>query len=527
MIRRVLLVLLGAVALVLALATPAAAHASLESTDPAGDAVLDEPTSAVELRFTEPVDAGLGGIKVFGPSGDRVDDGGLDTAEGGAVLRAAVDAEARGTYTVAWSVTSEDGHLIAGSFLFSVGEASEPTAITDAGRTGVRVLAGVARWVAFAGTMALVGALAFDIAVRRRAAATPATARLALGGALATAAASAILLVTYAALAADTALGSSVTLVDDVVADTRVGLLGAVRILFALSAAVLSAVRRRRVAPRAARALTGALVLPALGLLAVPALAGHAWTASPANLAVGADVMHLAAASVWAGGLGALLLHLRDADGEGLTRRFSTLALAMVGVVVLTGSVSSYLQVRTLEGLETDYGRLLAVKVVVVLTVIGVASLTRSLLKQEHEHRSVTRLVVTELGIVLVVLGVTATLVNQPPARSAIVVPVNETVAMDGAIPTVQVQVQPGGVGMNDIHLYFIGDDGLPTPVDAVELTVGRDDVPPRRVEITPVTPDHVSAYRVNLPTPGRWSLVITAVRVGSTSTATVEVEIR
>src|SRR5687767_3871817 len=58
--RRVLRPLVGlavAVLALVALASPAAAHAALESTEPAAGAILEAPPDAVTLHFTEAVQA--------------------------------------------------------------------------------------------------------------------------------------------------------------------------------------------------------------------------------------------------------------------------------------------------------------------------------------------------------------------------------------------------------------------------------------------------------------------------------------
>src|SRR5690606_5397066 len=108
-------------------------------------------------------------------------------------------------------------------------------------------------------------------------------------------------------------------------------------------------------------------------------LAGHAWTAPDRWLAVASDAVHLGAAAVWAGGLLPLLLllvlpRLGAAERKRLATRFSALALAAVGAVAVTGTISGWQQVRTLDALTaTNYGRLLLAKVagLAVLAALG------------------------------------------------------------------------------------------------------------------------------------------------------------
>jgi hypothetical protein len=82
-------------------------------------------------------------------------------------------------------------------------------------------------------------------------------------------------------------------------------------------------------------------------------------------------------------------------------------------------------------------------------------------------------------------------------------------------------------VGANDIHLYFFDAEGVPRPVDAIEVRVSRPGVPPRAVEVTPFTADHASALGVTFPTAGEWTVEITTVYRSEASTAATEVPVR
>ena len=520
--KRLALALLVTVLAGIVVASPASAHAELEETMPTADAVSDDAPAAVELRFTEAVEPGLGGIRVIAPDGSRADDGDVEVTEGGLLLRAGVDADEPGTYTTAWSVTSEDGHLIAGSFLFSVERTSTPADVEPAGRPAVRFLGAVGRALAFGATMLLLGALAFSVLVLRRVdAGRTSTASLVSGAAVVVGAL--LALIAHVAIASERSLVSALGLLDEAVTDTRFGWLSLLRLLLGVAVVVLAVLWRRH--PTWFQ--LAALAVPAVVLAAIPAIAGHAWTTSPTAIAVAVDALHVLAVGMWGGGLVLLLAHRDDPSAPTYASRFSNLALGFVTVAVLTGSISSYLQVRSLDGVDTPYGRLLVIKIVLVSVVVGIASLTRSIVRGRGEGWSVARAVTAELVVVVAIVGVTSLLVNQPPARNALVANVDLTVELQGGnVPSAFVQVIPARVGTNVIHLYFLDAQGIPTPVDVVEMTVGQADIPPRRVDITPVTADHVSAYGVELPTRGTWTITITAVRTGETSTGTVDVEV-
>ena len=533
---------LATTAVLLATASPAGAHARLLETSPAADTVLDEAPPAVELRFSEPVDPELGGVDVIDPSGSEVDS--EPTADAGAaVVRVPVESDAQGSFTVVWSVVSEDGHTISGSFVYSVGQESAIAELDDDGRAGTRLLAGVGRWLAFAGTLGLAGALAYAALVLPSGGpdAGPSVGRrlrvLAVGAGGVAVLGAALALWGQVAIASGDALLSAWGSLADAVADTRLGRLGLVRLVLAVVA--LAAVAKLHWQHGRGRAWLLALV-PVAGLLVVPALAGHAWTTSPTAVAVALDVVHLTAASVWIGGLAALAV---TAPGSGaapaLARRFSAVALASVAVVVVTGAITSVLQVESFDGLfDTGYGRLLLLKVagVAALVALGYAN-RRRLLALLPERGTLWSVVRAEVAIALLVLAITAALVNRPPAGadaaadagSASSGPYNEELVLadQPAEGSIDVTVDPAQVGTNDIHLYFFDGEGVPRPVDAIEVRVSRAGVPPRAVEVTPFTADHASALGVTFPTAGGWTVEITTVYRSEASTAATEVPIR
>ena len=101
-------------------------------------------------------------------------------------------------------------------------------------------------------------------------------------------------------------------------------------------------------------------------------LTGHSSAGGSHDLATNSLLIHLVAASVWAGGLLALLAHgLRDGDHIGLAaRRFSTVALWCWVAMALSGLVNALVRVLPSDLLTTGYGRLIVAKFV-ALCVLG------------------------------------------------------------------------------------------------------------------------------------------------------------
>ena len=141
------------------------------------------------------------------------------------------------------------------------------------------------------------------------------------------------------------------------------------RSLIAVAVAVAEAARRGRRGP----ALV-ALSVPAGLVLTPPSLSGHARARTAASRWA-ADVAHVAAASLWTGGLLAVLVlalllagAVRWPLAAGAVPRSSILAGGSVVALLLAGAVNAYEQVETWRGLwETTYGLLLLAKIALVL----------------------------------------------------------------------------------------------------------------------------------------------------------------
>lgn len=516
-----LLLVVAAVAVVSFVpAVPALAHASLVGAQPVADSVLESAPNQVELTFDEPVSATLGGIRVFGPGGDRVDAGKTEVTDG-RLVTAQVDAAGRGTYTVAWSVLSDDGHAIDGSYVYHVGEAGGGADVASVSGPGVaRALGWVGRWIGFAGAALAGGAIGFAFLFgsgRLR--------PLVVGGGVAVAIGTLLGLVAQIAVLASVSPSAAFGVVPEAVTGTRFGALSAARIGAAL---VLCAVAFTRW--WCSRSFWfWPVALFGLAVVILPAFSGHASATSPVAGSILNDAVHLAASSVWIGGLVALLACVPVCDDRrSLLERFSAVALVAAALTVLTGAISSWLEVGSPSALvETAYGRWLIVKAVLVVALLVLGSLGRVQVRRGAERLArVLGLVRGEVVVAVGVFAVTAALVAIQPARSALSDPYSETLPeADGQINLV---VDPARTGTNEMHLYFLTDAGLPRDVDAVEVKVATGDIPARKIDLEIITASHYLAPAVELPSPGIWTFMVTSVTAGQRSpTVDVEVPIR
>ena len=106
--------------------TPAAqAHDELVATVPAAGATAPTAPAQVELEMSgTPQPLGTQ-VLVSGPDGAPVSEGEVELRETTVVQPLRADLPA-GAYTVAWRVTSADGHQLTGEFSFTVAEGAAP-----------------------------------------------------------------------------------------------------------------------------------------------------------------------------------------------------------------------------------------------------------------------------------------------------------------------------------------------------------------------------------------------------------------
>ena len=434
------------------LAVPGAAwaHATLVKVTPENGTVLSTPPAAVRFLFDADVRAGSG-IKAIR------NDGGASVLEGKArivrdrtlvvPLRSGL---ADGDYTVLWRVVSDDGHTIAGVTVFGVGAGRPPPTAALTVRNGPSVKDVVSRWLLFAGLLTAVGAAFFRFAIAR------VPLRVFLG---------AYLLVF---------VGVSGLLHDVAVSSRFGGAMAAVAIVAGLGAVFAA------IAP-IYPVLEPLVYVSALLILPGPSIAGHALDPGRSALEVVDDVVHVAAASVWLGGLLALGLALRSGAERGeLLRRFSNIAVVSVAVLAVTGVVRALAELHSVSQLwTTGYGRTLVVKTALLLALVGIGWVNRYRLVPRLRVAALRRNVVAELvlfaGLVVAVAlltdlrpgrdrAVAATVASGPPPLPApkLVVQAkeagNDAVALAVGAPGEQVTVLgPDGQGVNGLTVKVNG----------------------------------------------------------------------
>ncbi|HSV38654.1 MAG TPA: CopD family protein, partial [Nocardioidaceae bacterium] len=426
-------------------------------------------------------------------------------------------------------VVAADGHPIAGALTFSVGAPSERVVSPepDVVAPSVERANAVAQGVTYVGVFASAGLLIFWVFVVRREGPGDGL-RKAVAAAATAGGLGAVLLVPLSAAYQQARSLSDLTDPDLWVGDlARAEVWSALLVLIGLGLA-LGLMR----VPRAA--VAGALV--ALGSLA---LVGHTRSYDPLALVVGSDLIHVAAGATWVGGLLGLLLLLPTLPGEpgaALLARFSALAAFVVALVAVTGTVMAWRILQSWGALvDTPFGRLLLVKIALVLLILTVAAWNRYRLLPAIRKLAdgparvlLVRTVRLEAVGLVVVLLLTGFLVGESPADEQAV----RTAGLHDSTFTavhddvrVYVVIEPRVVGINNILVQVQDLAGEPfEPYDEPVLTASQGEVALGEQRLENIDSGTYEGTLV-LPRPGDWTVRVT-VRVSEFDSPVVDLRI-
>jgi putative copper resistance protein D len=301
--------------------------------------------------------------------------------------------------------------------------------------------------------------------------------------------------------------------------DTRFGMVWCARLALALLLGLLLF----------RQALPSFQLFAAIALAALLAFVGHAG-ASPGGAGdfhLVSDMVHLLAATAWLGGLPAFALLLRHARhmAEPLryefairaTRRFSVVGILSVSALLASGLINSwYLLGGLRELVTTDYGRLVAFKIVLFAAMIAIASVNRLYLTPRladpPAQRALQRNSLAEVSLGLCVLLCVGILGTLPPAAHKHAAP--EGIPPDAAFVHIHgeeamadVTIDPGRVGRVNVLIRVLRDDFSEFPTSQVSLSASTPGLQP--VSRTAVRQSD-GIWRVNgidLPQAGNWTV--------------------
>lgn len=452
-ILAVAVVIAGATSLLAA--SHATAHAELVSTNPAANTSLLESPPSLSMTFTEAVDPATASVQLLDDlQRPVVGLGAVVVDASGLIVTVSVPSLQPGVYTVSYRVTSAvDGHVSAGIWAFLVdptGSQPPPAVPTQSSSPSADLLTILARWLALAASLVLLGIPVFWLVSARPALAAggaDAPQRLAAPwGAIALVGAIAFAsLAAYLTLAAqpfvesggghpghaagafplDFAAPFGATSFATAMRVAEIGA-GAAFLVATFRFFVFDESRRRGGPPTLEREVPMLLTVIGAGALSLAgnSLAGHAASRGGWPFAI-VDWVHLLAVAAWVGTLPGMLLlafRLRRHHEPGQSTlgaafgRHSRLALAAAPVVALTGIANSPLVLGASRGLlATDYGNALLAKALLFSVAVGIGSANFFLIRSRAFRRTLP-LIGLELAVAALAVLAASTLVTIQPA---------------------------------------------------------------------------------------------------------------
>jgi putative copper export protein/methionine-rich copper-binding protein CopC len=448
-IRRVLC-LLGVLGALLLTATPAYAHADLAGSDPRNGASLKALPDKATLTFTGGVSGDFSQVRLGAAKLPLSQPKGKQTVLVADLSK--LDPKPAGSVKLNWRVISlDDGHVIDGVVEFKVrgGEAAaakspvqadpptqqEETAAVPTLDPKVRYGYLAARGVGYLALALFLGGLVF-VSVLWPAGAAERRTRRVLALACGLGAASSLVSIGFQGAFAELRPLADVVrpAVFGPVLVTHVGqVLAAKTLLWLLGAVVLTwLLQRDRLAVTTNAWRVGAAAI-GFGLVATTGMSSHAAETSTPAVSQIADLVHLVGMSTWIGGLVLLLLGVlprrRPDELAAVMPKYSTLALTSVVAIAAAGTVLAWQLIGSVGDLfTTSYGRLLLVKLAVVVLVLGVAQRSKAWVGRKLRYavvlgadratvRPLMFSVMAETGLLLGVLAVAVLLVTANPGR--------------------------------------------------------------------------------------------------------------
>ena len=486
-------------------------HANQVRSEPAPNSVVDDPPSTVAVWFTEPIEPSLSNIRVLDSRGARVDDGAsLVDQNDPTAMSVGLEAVPEGAYTVAWkNVSTVDGHLVRGSFVFSVGQPISGGPVEALPEPLLQSPAEpFLRWLLLLSVLALVGGMVFELVVSRPVllARGAAEAVRNVGAGLASRTLKLLWLAVGLFLAASIAqLLLQTTIVHEgslggafgdplksTLADTEWGNLWIWRVALALGFAATLAlgVLDRRLAraedmgPRQLLVRVAALGFGGAVLWTLSLTSHGAATAGIRSMALFADYVHLLAAAFWIGALLhftlglPLVLHSlsprqRLTCTSAMLPRFSAVAALSVGVLVVTGAFSAWAQVTVIPALATPYGLTLVAKIALVLPLLFLGALNfwwvrPRLARNDDATPWLRRFLLGEALVAVLVLAAVAVLTSLEPARQVAAREgkgVSHSLVFSDTVEgtAMTLEIEPAQVGPNDLSVAL--RDRLGNPI--------------------------------------------------------------
>jgi copper transport protein len=221
-----------------------------------------------------------------------------------------------------------------------------------------------------------------------------------------------------------------------------------------------------------------------------------------------------------------------------IVAHFSGIMGIFVALLGLTGVMMGWMILGSLDALlNTNYGRVLIVKVIVVIIAVAIGGWNRfrlvpavaTELNQGGPWRRLQRAMTAEAFLIAAVLLITGVLVNQnpvlaspgnlspgAPALPATPAPTALDIMVMGGLGDVSLhgELAPGTVGENTLTFGLHDEHDMPVETispPTVSLSLPSHDLGPLQFEAAPKNEPGSYQAQVNVPLSGEWELTISA----------------
>ncbi|OLP65625.1 Copper transport protein YcnJ precursor [Bacillus pumilus] len=504
------------------------AHAYVVSSNPAANEELEKQPPSVSITFSEGIESGFHAIKVLNAKGDRVDSG--DTViRDQKVMEAALKKDLpKGIYTIQWNAVSADGHSVSGMIPFSIGKADGGFDQLDQGPSNESVDAASTIDKAFLYTSfsLFLGTLLFGLLWYHSKISAPLAKRMKwllslslvmMGGALV------FQLPIQIKSAANVSFWEAFqpSLLQETIASTSGGSLWVMLMTAFVLLTICSTWAMRKGNFSSFRVWLFPLLV-FIVLLWLKAQIGHPAATDNKILTTSMDFIHLVSASIWVGGLTAIVLLLLKKlpnEDQSLLRRtlkaFHPWALLSVGLIVFSGFVNAIFILQSFDALfQSAYGRTFLIKIG-LFTVMGLLGLFHYLMLrwEKKQKRHVSLRVEWIIGIAILLLtAVFTNIPSPPPPAPEPFFGANQVEDRD----LISLSITPNAPGKNTFEVAFTKKDGQ-TIMDIQSVTATIQKVTlfgepvPSEFQLKRLKNGHFTAENLLLNEKGTWKIEIHA----------------
>ncbi len=468
------IVLLALVAVLLLLnGSKADAHAAIVSSTPVPDQVLEISPKYIELSFSESIKIQSNSLRLFNSKGEQIEIGKVKQSDSKSV-KSKVSKLRKDTYVIAYSVISADSHLIKSAFLFSVGTEIDVTAMNRVGASTtlekqnssgiIKRVTAFNRGVIFISLSLIIGAMFFSFLFGEKNFISKITIPF-ISSCLILILSSLLSIRFFIAEAYSLdILGSFETKYYIEQLDTKFIYVNLIRIALAILLIVLIIYCVKSKSKSRDNLLTIGVMLTVL-LAFTPAFTGHSSAGKNASLAIIASFAHVFAVGIWFGGLVFVSLVVRKEKDGSYFITFSKVATWCVSVIFLSGWFAWFRQVGSIDAAkQTWFGQLVGFKNLLFVGIILIAFFSRKrvkmLVQDKTQYKKLLKFVYVETVVIVVILSITAVLVNAVPAKAALSLAHTETVEIDKGY--IDITIDPNKYGPVQIDLRIFNDSGKP-----------------------------------------------------------------